>query len=330
MGTGPLAVDWSAHPGIPALSQLVLPDGSAPLGVAFSGGADSTALLLAACQVWPQRVVALHINHGLQAAAAAFEAHARAFCDERGIPLQVQQVQAQVQRGDSVEAVARDARYPALAQLAREHGACAVLLGQHQEDQAETVLLALSRGAGLPGLSAMPARVERHGVCFLRPWLAVSGRALRDWLHDQGTPYMEDPTNSDARFTRNRIRHQVLPVWERSFPGVAPMLARSARHAAQAQTLLQELARIDLQQVGDPPSIRALQVLSSERQSNVLRHWLRLVGARQASDAQLQALLQQIEACTTRGHDIALKIGLGSVRRQGAVLAFQPADSPKL
>jgi len=222
-----------------------------------------------------------------------------------------------------------------LAQLARQHGASAVLLGQHLEDQAETVLLALSRGAGLPGLAAMPGRMARGGVTFLRPWLAVSGRALRGWLQAQGIPYVDDPSNTDARFTRNRIRHQVLPAWERAFPTVAPMLARSARHAAQAQTLLDELARIDLAQVGDPPLIRALQALSAERQSNVLRYWLRQAGARQASDAQLQALLQQIAACTTRGHDIALKVGLGTVRRQGGVLTFQPFDfqpieSPKL
>lgn len=330
VGAGPVSIDCSNHPGLQALRELALPDREAPLAVAFSGGADSTALLLAAWQVWPQRVVALHINHGLQAAAAEFEAHAKAFCAERGIPLQVQHVPVQVQSGDSLEAVARDARYPALALLAQQHGASAVLLGQHLEDQAETVLLALSRGAGLPGLSAMPARVERHGVCFLRPWLAVSGRALREWLHAHGIPFIEDPTNADLRFTRNRIRHQVLPAWEQGFPGGAPMLARTARHAAQAQALLEDLARIDLDQVGDPPSICALQALSPQRQANVLRYWLRLVGARQASDAQLQALLRQITACTTRGHDIALKVGLGSVRRHGASLVFQPAEMPKL
>lgn len=330
MGAGPLAIDWPTHPGLQALRELTLSASDTPLAVAFSGGADSTALLLAAWQLWPQRVVALHVNHGLQAAASAFEAHAIAFCAERGIPLQVQRVQARVQRGDSLEAVAREARYPALAQLARQHGAMAVLLGQHLEDQAETVLLALSRGAGLPGLAAMPVRAQRHGMCFLRPWLAVSGLALREWLHAQGIPFIEDPTNADPRFTRNRIRHQVLPVWERAFPGVAPMLARSARHAAQAQALLAELAQIDLTQVGAPPSIRGLQALSPERQGNVLRYWLRQAGARQASDAQLQALLQQIAACTTRGHGIALKVGLGCVRRQGDTLVFDPGPAPNL
>lgn len=324
MGVGPVEVDWLAHPGLQALRALAPLADDAPLAVAFSGGADSTALLLAAWHLWPQRVVALHINHGLQPAASDFEQHVIAFCADRGMPLQVQRVQAQVERGDSVEAVARDARYQALAQLARLHGIQTVLLGQHQDDQVETVLLALTRGAGLPGLAGMPAQMQRHGVFFSRPWLAVSGRALRHWLQAEGMPYVDDPTNADSRYTRNRIRHQLLPAWAGAFPHFAPMLARSARHAAQAQALLDELARIDLEQVGQHPSIAALQALSAERQSNVLRYWLRQTGARQASDAQLQALLRQIAACTTRGHRISLKVGLGHVRRQGAVLVFEP------
>ncbi len=330
MGRSALAVDWSSHPGLAALHELALPAGAGPLAVAYSGGADSTALLLAAWRVWPQRVLALHINHGLQQAATDFEQHASAFCADWGIALHVRQVQAQVRPGESLEAVARQARYPALAQLARQQGAAAVLLGQHREDQAETVLLALSRGAGLPGLAAMPACIQHDGVPFMRPWLAVSGRTLRDWLHDQGIACVQDPSNTDARFTRNRIRHQLLPAWERTFPAATPLLVRSARHAAQAQTLLEELAQIDLAQVGQPPAIRALQALSVNRQGNVLRYWLRQAGARQASEAQLLALLRQVAACTTRGHAISLKVGLGHVRRLGEILVFEPGQATKL
>jgi tRNA(Ile)-lysidine synthase len=111
-----------------------------------------------------------------------------------------------------------------------------------------------------------------------------------------------------------RIRAELLPVWEALFPSFRQTLARSASHAAQAQTLLEEVAAQDLVQVGQPPVLAALQLLSTARQANVLRHWLKGLGVR-ASQAQLQALMQQVQACTTRGHRIHLKVGEGFVHR---------------
>src|SRR5690606_5374093 len=113
---------------------------------------------------------------------------------------------------------------------------------QHADDQAETVLLALSRGAGLPGLSAMPEVFERHGVRFGRPWLGVPAHALRGWMLGGDRRFVDDPSNGDERFTRNRIRAQLMPAWARAFPAYRAALARSAAHAAQAQRLLDELA----------------------------------------------------------------------------------------
>jgi tRNA(Ile)-lysidine synthase len=165
----------------------------------------------------------------------------------------------------------------------------------------------------------MPDLAERGGVTYHRPWLDVSGQALRDGLRAAGETWVEDPTNADIRYTRNRIRLDVLPVLARAFPAFRQTFARSARHAAQAQILLTELAEQDLRTVGHPPVIRALQLLSEARQSNVLRHWLTLEGT-QASAAQMHALLRQVQACTTRGHQIDIKVGHGFVRRDGAVL----------
>ena len=165
----------------------------------------------------------------------------------------------------------------------------------------------------------MPAVAERQGVAYHRPWLGVPGAALRDALKAAGEVWVEDPTNTDTRYTRNRIRAELLPVIEQVFPAFRKTFARSASHAAHAQTLLQELAEQDLQHVGKPPTIKALQQLSEARQSNVLRHWLALEHS-QASAAQLQALLAQVKACTTRGHHIDIKVGRGFVRRDGAVL----------
>ncbi len=295
---------------------------AAPVAIAFSGGADSTALLLAAQQRWPGRVVALHVHHGLQAAADGFSSHARAFCATLGVRFEEARVNATHAPRQSPEDAARQARYRALAQLAQQLGAAGVLLGQHADDQAETVLLALSRGAGLPGLAAMPERFERHGMLFGRPLLALPSADLRAWLLAAGHAFVDDPSNDDQRFTRNRIRALLLPAWEASFPGFRPMLARSAAHAAQAQRLLDELAAIDLAATGTPPALAALQCLSRERQANALRHWLRGAAGAAASAAQLEALLDQIAACTTRGHRIHLKVASGFVTRDGERLRY--------
>jgi tRNA(Ile)-lysidine synthase len=143
----------------------------------------------------------------------------------------------------------------------------------------------------------------------------VDPQTLRDWLCHSGIKVVQDPSNDDVRFTRNRIRHGLLAAWRRDFPAYAQTLARSAAHAAQAQTLLDDLARIDLLSVGVPPSISALQALSPERQGNAIRHWLRNHHQAAPSQAQLETLLQQIAACTTRAHQIELKVGAGKVQR---------------
>ncbi len=295
------------------------------VAVAYSAGADSTALLLAAHQRWPAHVVALHVHHGLQAAGDDFERHARQFCAQHGIALQVQHVQAAHEPGQSPEDAARLARYAALARMAREAGADCVLLGQHADDQAETLLLALSRGAGLPGMASMPEHFERAGMRFGRPLLDVPASDLRAWLLAQGHAFVDDPSNTDTRFTRNRIRALLMPAWEACFPGFRPMLARSARHAAQAQRLLDELAALDLSHTGVPPQIVRLQALSRDRQANALRHWLRTSAGVAAATAQLEELLDQIADCTTRGHRIHIKVGPGHVERIGASLGYIPA-----
>ncbi len=308
---------WAAHHPLSAAA--------CSRAVAYSGGADSTALLLAAQALWPDRVSAIHVHHGLQAAADDFERHARATCTALGVPLQVVRVDARHASGQSPEDAARQARYRALAAAAQAGGAACVLLGQHAQDQAETLLLALSRGAGLPGLAGMAAAFERHGQCFGRPLLDVDAQALRDWLDAQGIAYVVDPSNADERYTRNRIRARLLPAFAESFPAYAQTLARSARHAAQAQTLLDEVAAQDLQQVGDPPLIASFQALSRARQANVLRHWLRRHWQAAPSEAQLEQALEQIAACTTRGHRIRLKLARGYLLREGAGLRYQPS-----
>jgi tRNA(Ile)-lysidine synthase len=310
-----------------------------PLAVAYSGGADSTALLLACAQKWPGQVTAVHVHHGLQVAADDFEHHCQGFCTLMKIPLLVQRVDARHGPGESPEAAARLARYKAFEDLAKINSAQiamkTIAIAQHADDQIETLLLALSRGAGLPGLSAMPQTWERGGICYHRPLLNVSGADIRLWLDGQGVAFIEDPTNVDERYTRNRIRARVLPALQVCFPHFRDTFARSAAHAAQAQTLLLELAAQDLVQVGVPPRIKALQGLSDARLANVLRHWLQTMYQVAPSAAQLDELKRQVFVCRTRGHALQLKVANGVCVRRGAVLhwynpaVLTPTHSPQ-
>lgn len=292
-----------------------------PLAVGLSGGADSTALLLACARRWPGQVQAIHVHHGLQPAADGFETHCVALCHRLQVPLWVQRADARPAPGQSPEDAARQARYSAFEAVVLTNQAQfaikSVAIAQHADDQAETVLLALSRGAGVAGLAAMPARWERAGVAWHRPLLQVRATAIREWLHAQGQDWVEDPTNTDERFTRNRIRAQVLPVLEAAFPAFRDTFARSASHAAEAAQLLDELAQEDLAGLGNPPLIARLQALGRARQANALRRWLRAAHGTTPAAAQLAELLDQIAACTTRGHRIHIKVGRGFVVRVG-------------
>lgn len=298
-----------------------------PLGVALSGGADSTALLVLCARQWPGQVVALHINHGLQAAAIEFQTHCEYICAALKVPLRVKAVAARNAGGQSPEDAARIARYQGLVKLAEEGVALpAVAVAQHADDQVETLLLALSRGAGTAGLAAMPAQWERGGLQFHRPLLNVAGADVRAWLEAEQIAFVNDPTNTDQRYTRNRIRAQLLPALQSVFPQFRDTFARSAAHAAQAQDLLDELATQDLAAVlrarDKLPLLAGLQQLARARQANVLRFWLKSQFDAIPSTVQLRELQDQIAASTTRGHRIHIKVGGGFVERRGSVLAW--------
>ena len=319
-------MDLTTDPLLQALRAAAPP---LPLAVAYSGGADSSALLRAAARLWPGQVQAIHIHHGLQDAADDFAQHCQQVCAGLSLPLLSLRVQAVHEQGQSPEDAARRARYAALADAVMQMPAAqrprSIALAQHADDQAETLVLALSRGAGLPGLAAMPAAWQEAGLHWCRPFLALAGGDLRAWLQAQNFSWIEDPTNQDTRYTRNRIRHTVLPALAAAFPSFRATFARSAAHCAQAQSLLQEVAVSDLQQLGLPPRIAALQNLSAARQGNVLRHWLATHCATQASSVQLAELQKQIAACQTRGHQIGIKVGKGTVLRVGGTLVFMAA-----
>ncbi|NMX55349.1 tRNA lysidine(34) synthetase TilS [Pseudomonas sp. WS 5146] len=273
-------------PTLPAkLLQNLAPWRNAPAWhIAFSGGLDSTVLLhllasLANTETLPP-LSAIHVHHGLQAAADAWPSHCQGVCDELGVPLQV--VRVQIQSGASVERAAREARYRAFTEVT---GAGQVMLtGQHRDDQAETLLFRLLRGAGVRGLAAMPVHRPLGGGHLLRPLLDVSRVELQAYAHQHQLQWIEDPSNADSRFSRNYLRNRVFPLLSERWPQAVASLARTAEHLSEAQGLLDELAVIDLQTADQPspfpwlalPSLALapLREFSDARQRNALRHWL--------------------------------------------------------
>ena len=316
--------------------------------VAYSGGADSTALLLMLAKQHPGRIQAIHIHHGLQAAADDFAAHCTAFCAALGVVLHLVHVDAKPATGQSPEDAARRARYTALSgkvfeinravnEKNRAQAAIkSVAIAQHADDQIETMLLALSRGAGLPGLSAMSASWQRDGIKFVRPLLGMTSLEIRAWLAERGLTarqpgsanigqgWVEDPTNTDTQFTRNRIRHDLIPALEKTFPQFRQTFARSAAHAAEAQSILAQLAIDDMENTGNPPRITALQNLTPQRRGNVLRYWLKASHHASPSTAQLAELQRQIANCTDRSKQLHIKIASGHVERNGEMLVYLP------
>ncbi|MFJ4444157.1 tRNA lysidine(34) synthetase TilS [Pseudomonas sp. NPDC089422] len=252
--------------------------------IAFSGGLDSTVLLHllanhARSHASPP-LRALHIHHGLQSAADAWPAHCQSICDQLGIELQV--IHVQVIPGASLEQAARDARYAALANVLGRGDI--LFTAQHRDDQAETLLFRLLRGAGLRGLAAMPSQRSLGQGNLVRPLLDVSRQQLHDYAQAHGLSWIEDPSNSDTAFARNYLRGEVFPVLQQRWPQASQNLARCAEHLGEALGLLDEMAQGDLAQAGEGASpawagldsldLAVLGEWSPARQRNALQYWL--------------------------------------------------------
>jgi tRNA(Ile)-lysidine synthase len=252
--------------------------------IAFSGGLDSTVLLhllvhLAKTESLPA-LSAIHVHHGLQAVADAWPDHCQSVCDALGVPLRV--VRVQVQSGASIERAARDARYAAFIEATQANEV--LMTAQHRDDQAETLLFRLLRGAGVRGLSGMPRQRPLGKGQLLRPLLDVTRAELEAYAAEHRLGWIEDPSNQDRQFSRNYLRHQVFPVLTERWPQAVTTMARSAAHLSEAQGLLDELAQIDLAGASTAndfdwlglPSLElgALETLSAARQRNALSHWL--------------------------------------------------------
>jgi tRNA(Ile)-lysidine synthase len=307
------------------LAQLLPQFPQVSLCVAFSGGADSTALLaaLVALKQRGLKLRALHIDHGLQRDSVRWSRHCRRIARALSVPIQVCRVRVARRPGVSPEAAARSARYAALA--AHLKGGELLLTAHHAEDQLETVLLQLLRGAGVAGQAAMPARAAFAHSELLRPLLQVPGAQLRAWLATLKLPWVEDPSNQDERFDRNYLRLRVLPVLCARWPAAAATVGRGARHAAEAQQLLDELAAADCRpaQVGRALAVAALRRLPPARRRNALRYWITQSGFQAPPARRLGELAEALLAARADTHPFITWEGVRCARVQD-LLTLEP------
>ncbi|KAG8153938.1 tRNA lysidine(34) synthetase TilS [Burkholderia catarinensis] len=275
----------------------------ARIAIAYSGGLDSTVLLDAAVRVaGASRCVALHVHHGLSANADAWVAHAEASAAALGVEFESMRVDVPRDSGLGIEATARERRYAALDAMCERHGAAALWLAQHADDQAETVLLQLLRGAGIAGLAAMAPRYRPEGVSVerVRPLLRLLRAQLERYATQHALAWIDDESNVDTRYARNALRIDVLPALAVHFPGFRDALGRAAQHAAAAQRLLDDLAELDFavaaRDDGHALSRESLVAFDDTRGANLLRFWMRRLGLPGASAARLANMMRQLRA----------------------------------
>jgi tRNA(Ile)-lysidine synthase len=274
------------------------------VAVAYSAGRDSTALLHATARAGRAQgfdVVALHVHHGLMPQADAWLEFATEQCRRwrrRGLPVRLvsTRLAGKPLKGESVEAWARRERRTALASMARENGAAAILLAHHRRDQAETVLLQALRGAGAAGLAAMPRSIERDGLCWHRPWLEQPREAIESYVRRYRLRYVDDTSNADLRFARSALRAEVWPALTRAFPDAEGALVAAARRAHEAQQVLADVAEHDLAPLTDGGMLDVTRWcnLPLARRANALRAWLQRTLRRGAPESLVARLLVEL------------------------------------
>jgi tRNA(Ile)-lysidine synthase len=276
------------------------------VAVAYSGGRDSTALLYATLQqarTLDVTVLALHVHHGLSPNAQTWLDHGKEQCQrwsQQGYPVEFiyRQLTPSLTPGQSVEAWAREQRYLALAEMAREAQCSCVMLAQHRRDQAETFLLQALRGSGPAGLASMAKKSSRFGITWLRPWLNQPRESIDAYCAKNQLNYIDDESNLNTRFSRNRLRHWVWPALQASFPDAEQTLSATASWAQEALECLEELAQQDLARVHDSLhgglQLALWRELSLPRRSLLLRTWFKQQVGSVAASSLIQRLMVEL------------------------------------
>lgn len=297
--------------------------------VAFSGGLDSSVLLHLLVKLRDDhhpalQLRAVHIHHGLSHFADDWVQCCQSFCKQWQVPLEVIAVHLDNNQLGGIEAVARVARYEALAGIMSDDEV--MLTAQHLDDQCETLLLALKRGSGPTGLSSMAANMPFCNSQQLRPLLDISRHQLERYALKQQLIWVEDDSNQDQRFDRNFLRHSVLPLLQKRWPYFADAVARSASLCAEQECLLDELLQEPLQNlINDDKSIdiKGLLALTEAKRFALLRRWLALCGATMPTREQLRLLWGEVALCREDAEP-QLQLGRWQVRRYRKRLYLLP------
>lgn len=268
--------------------------------VAYSGGLDSHVLLhlLAQVTILSQnfQIRAVYIDHGLQSVAKKWPKHCLSICKNLFIDCEVVSLALTIPQGKSLEAVAREARYDAFSQVLQADEV--LLTAHHQDDQAETLLIQLFRGAGINGLAAMPIISPFGKSQHIRPLLDQSRDALEHYAQQYQLDFIEDPSNQDHRYDRNFFRHAIIPRLKKRWMSMSKVLARVATHQAEAKNLLAEYIAEDLPQLTGKRtgtlSIQQLKLLSSARCKAVIRYFLDQKGFQAPSDKKLRHIISDV------------------------------------
>ncbi len=300
-----------------------------PLKIAFSGGLDSCVLLHALYHLRASlglQLYAVHVDHGLYPASSSWAQCAQQTCDHLKIPCAIEHAQVTQIREHGLEDAARRARY---ACLARHIGKGEVLLtAHHADDQAETVLLHLLRGAGVLGLAAMPAMTEFHAGRLARPLLGFTREQLAIYARQENLQWFDDTSNADLSLSRNYLRHRVFPLLEMHWPGTSRRIARSADMAAEAEGLLNELAESDWSHCCGAKktslSIMALRGLLPPRQRNLVRYWLRRQGFQTPTAMHLDQVLMQVMRDPRSNRAVIRWAGIEVCRYRDELTALKP------
>ncbi|NDL65572.1 tRNA lysidine(34) synthetase TilS [Acerihabitans arboris] len=296
--------------------------------VALSGGLDSTVLLDALACLRSQQIPdlalrAVYIHHGLSAHADEWALHCQALCLRLRVPFL--RIDVRVDAADGgIEAAARGARYRALAQTLLPGET--LLTAQHQDDQGETLLLALKRGSGPAGLSSMAAASPFHGHELLRPLLDIGRARLRDYAESRCLSWIEDESNQDERFDRNFLRLRIIPLLKRRWPHFSQAAARSARLCAEQETLLDELLGETLHQLtaaDNSLDLAPMLTMSAVRRGAVLRRWLASAEIAMPSREQLDRIWTEV-AQSRRDAEPSLRLGERQIRRYRQRLFILP------
>lgn len=301
--------------------------------IAFSGGLDSSVLLSAAASVrerLPGALQAVHLDHGLHPDSAAWAAHCQARCAALAIPLTIRHLHLQPHPGESIEAVAREARYRAFSSLLGPGDL--LLTAHHRDDQAETLLLALLRGSGVQGLAAMPFEMPCGPGRLVRPLLDATRETLAAYAQTQGLDWIDDPSNRVTSLDRNYLRHRVLPVLRERWPALATTLSRSASHCAEAAQLTDRLAARTLDGLGGKHSgtldIPGLVRIDRVLQKAILRLWLRRRGFVVPDTRHLRRILDEVLTARADANPLVAWPGCEIRRYRRDLFALSPLPAP--